>query len=92
MIDERTVKLEARLSVIEVAIFELFSSFYNQLPAAQIHRRHDALLESMRRRTVHGADPAMSDILTSETEYALREFLSDLESYVGKPRSSSPAE
>jgi hypothetical protein len=88
MIDERTVKLEARLSVIEVAIFELFSTFYNHLPAAQIHGRHDALLASMRRRAVHGADPAVSDLLTAEIEDALREFLADLEAYVGKPRSA----
>ena len=92
MIDESTVKLEARLTVIEVAIFELFSSFYNDLSAAQIHRRHDALLESMRHRTINGADPAVSDILTSETEYALREFLTDLENYLEKPRSLPPTE
>lgn len=87
MVDEKTVKLEARLCVIEVAICELFSFFYQHIPAGEIHKRHDALIASMRRRAFDGIDPALSDLLTAETENALREFLTDLESYVGKPRS-----
>jgi hypothetical protein len=86
MIDENAVKLEARLCAIEFAICELFSAFYSKLPAREIHKRHDQLLAAMRKRGVRGVDPAVSDLLSAEAETALHELLSDLETYVAKPR------
>jgi hypothetical protein len=89
MIDEVAVKLEARLCAIEFAICELFSAFYSNLSAETIHKRHDSLLEAMRKRGVSGIEPVESDLLSAEAENALRELTTLIESYVQKPRAKA---
>jgi hypothetical protein len=85
-IDERAVKLEARLAAIEFMICELFSAAYHRVPAEQVHLRHDQLLGELRKRGVRGLDPAMSDLFSAEAENALRDLTRQIESYVRKPR------
>jgi hypothetical protein len=89
MINEKALKLEARLSAIEFAICELFSAFYQNVPAKQIHERHDALLRMLQKRGVAGADPAVSDLLSAEAENALRELIGLIELHVQKPRPTA---
>ena len=85
-IDERAVKLEARLAAIEFMICELFSAVYRQIPATAVHQRHDQLLEALRTRGVSDLDPALSDLLSAEAEIALRDLTRQIESYAQKPR------
>jgi hypothetical protein len=87
MIDEKTIKLEARLCAIEFAISELFSFVYADVPAKAIHDRHDDWIAWLKRRGVPGLDdPALSDLFSGEAETALRELLTQIEFHVRKPR------
>jgi hypothetical protein len=89
--DEQAIKLGARLVAMEFAICELFSAFYQHMPAAQIHARHDQWIEFLRQRGVPGVDAAMSDLMAAETETALRELLGLIELHAQKPRAQRGA-
>jgi len=84
--DEQAIKLGARLAAMEFAICELFSAFYQHVPAAQIHARHDQWIEFLKQRGVPGVDAAMSDLMAAVVETALRELLGLIESHARKPR------
>jgi hypothetical protein len=86
MIDEESIRLQARLVAIEYAICDLFSSVYRRVDPAAVHRRHDQLVEFFRTRTVSGCDPASSDLIAGEAELALRELLTLIELHAQMPR------
>jgi hypothetical protein len=86
MLEEKEVKLQARLAAVEFLIIDILSVLYRNIPASKIHQRHDQLIAFLKQRGVPGVDPAVSDLLSGEVENALRELLDDLEAYIGAPR------
>jgi hypothetical protein len=85
--NEEAVKLQARIIAIEYAICDLFSSVYKDIDSAEIHRRHDQLVEYFRTRTALGRNPASSDRpIAEEAEFALRELLTLIELHMRMPR------
>jgi methylphosphotriester-DNA--protein-cysteine methyltransferase len=75
--DERAIRLEARLDAIEHMLAHLHQAFYAYVgvtPEA-IQAAHTAFLEKLRLDFVAGADPAKSDLTMQELEIAYSALL-----------------
>jgi hypothetical protein len=71
-IDEKAMKLEARLAAIEYMLSELFNKVYVITGASleDVRKGHQGLLETIRTMRMPTNDPAVSDLTSAELEEA----------------------
>jgi hypothetical protein len=78
-LNEKSIKAEIRLYVIEFFVVTLFASLCVQNdpsePLKALDRAKKALIEGARKQTFRRFDPAMSDLLSAELEAAVTRLL-----------------
>ncbi len=76
--DENAIKLEARLTAIELLLVNAFQISYRLANASDqdVQASHDRILEILQTDSVTGLDPALSDLWSAELEVAVRRLLS----------------
>jgi hypothetical protein len=77
MIDEKAIKAEIRLYVLESAVCQLWATLYEMTgdPAAAFEQKRAALIETARQLAFPSLDPAMSDLAAAEIEEAAERLL-----------------
>ena len=76
--DEREMKLEARLAAIEYILSDLCVKWYMLANAsnAKVEAAHTDTIERLTKQSFPGLDPAMGDAFSSELEEAVAHILS----------------
>ena len=79
--NEKEIKLAARLSAIEYMLAELFTKFYlaHGIAIEDVQKEHKAILESIRATKAPTDDPAISDLVHAEYEEAHEHLQSMIE-------------
>jgi hypothetical protein len=76
--DQKAIKLEARLSALEYFVAEQFKMFYTSIGAtpAMVEGSHQKLRDAMTKWTIPGAaDPVQADMATGELQEAYERLL-----------------
>ena len=75
--DEKAIKLEARLGAIEYMVGQLFRMFYLSVGATpeMVEKSHEKFREHLRTMPMPPSDPAISDLAAAEIQEAHERLL-----------------